>query len=478
MYSGRGFVEDFVWNYLEGTPSIIHASNSYWGPLASILIVPFFWILGPSFPAAQLPMVLLSSFLPLVSYAVAKDLLANHRQAIIAAVLTAFSGVYMVYWTVPEGFVPFAVAGSLSLYAAAKGSGGNWRWWALSGACGGLAQLARPDGAILLPAAVGVYVLAARARRAQRALLIAPVISAIAGYLAVQSPWLIHNWLNTGSPIVNPGVKTLFLREYNDMFLTGTHVNLDYFLAWGWLPIMTSKVKAFAANINVAAEALSYILLPVVALGLWSIRRAPQALPCLVYGATLFVAMTAVFTFPGPLGSLLHSLAALLPFLMACAALGLDRSVDLLVRFRPHLNRQFSYQLFSRLLVGGQILLTCGLSIMAVNSWEFRYSYALYPLAGSLVSPRLSSDETIMVVDPPAFFYFNSIPSVVVPNNEPSKVLETARTYNARFLLLEPAHVRPLDALYLGEEAYPEFTLWKELHNDRGQELKIYEING
>src|SRR5712692_1704358 len=62
---GHGFVEDVLWNYLDQPAGLPHPSNLYWMPLPSILIAPLYEIFGVSYRVAQIPFILISSFLPL-----------------------------------------------------------------------------------------------------------------------------------------------------------------------------------------------------------------------------------------------------------------------------------------------------------------------------------------------------------------------------------------------------------------------------
>lgn len=479
LYAGRGFVEDFVWNYLEAPPGVTHPSNTYWGPLASLLVLPSFWLFGPSFRAAQVPMVLLSAVLPVLSYLTARYLLGSHRQGLIAAALTMLSGVYLAYWTVPEGYVPFAIAGAVALMAMARGLGGNWRWSAVAGGAIAVAQLARSDGALFLVVLLALWGYAIWRRPAGSSavgLALQPLL-ACGVYTLVMAPWLYRNWLELGSPLFNPGAQTLFLRDYDEVFTFGGQLDLRYYLAWGWAAILGSKLHAVGQNLHVVAKALSYYLVPLAGIGLWGMRRERRAQPFLVYGIALYAVMTFAFTLPGQLGSLLHSLAALLPFLMSATALGLDRAIGALVRHRRHLDPATAQRVCTFALVFAQATLTLGLGIIAAREWETRYSYALYPQAASWLGPQLAAGEPVMILDPPAYAYFSGRPAIAVPNNEPGTVVEVARRYGVRFILLEPAHMQPVDRIYRGEESDPQLALRLSLRNERGQELKIYELD-
>ncbi|HID63951.1 MAG TPA: hypothetical protein EYP49_14615 [Anaerolineae bacterium] len=68
LYRGLGFSEEFIWNYLDDPQGIPHPSHLYWPPLSSILAYLSFLVFGPSHRAAQLPFILLSATLPLITY--------------------------------------------------------------------------------------------------------------------------------------------------------------------------------------------------------------------------------------------------------------------------------------------------------------------------------------------------------------------------------------------------------------------------
>ena len=118
LVQGFGFNDPYVWNYLDHPASLPHPSHLYWMPLPSILVAVSESIFGVSYRAAQLPFILLSAFLPLITFAVAWRITHSRRAAWIGALLTIFSGFYLPYWGVPESFAPFAVFGSLAIYLA------------------------------------------------------------------------------------------------------------------------------------------------------------------------------------------------------------------------------------------------------------------------------------------------------------------------------------------------------------------------
>ena len=115
---GQGFVEPFLWNYLDNPADLSHPSHLYWMPLPTVVAWVGLLVLGPSYRAAQVPFAILSALLPLASYWVAVETTGRRRDGWLAGLLTVFSGFYVLYWAHTDNFALFALAGSLSLVAA------------------------------------------------------------------------------------------------------------------------------------------------------------------------------------------------------------------------------------------------------------------------------------------------------------------------------------------------------------------------
>jgi len=68
---GHGFIEPFIWNYLDDPAGLPHPSHLYWLPLTSLIAALPMTFLGQTFRAAQIPFILMSASLPLVTAALA-----------------------------------------------------------------------------------------------------------------------------------------------------------------------------------------------------------------------------------------------------------------------------------------------------------------------------------------------------------------------------------------------------------------------
>ncbi|MER3405645.1 MAG: hypothetical protein C4289_11225, partial [Chloroflexota bacterium] len=333
---GRGLIEHFAWHYQNRPTGLPQPSNAYWMPLASLVSVPTMWLLGPGFRGAQLAHVLLSSFLPVLTYLYARALLGAGQPAWLAALLTIFSGTYFVYWVNTDNFTPFALAGASALMLAGIGTQCPGRWWllALTGVLIALAHLARADGVLLL-LVVPVTAWLHRRRRLSSSLgegtagcsPWSTMVAAVALYLLVMLPWFARNLLAFGSFLPAGGV-TPFMREYNELFSYEFTLSPAYYLSWGLSNILRSKLEALWLNLVAQLQGTHYYLLPLCVLGAWRLRRDARTWPFAVYFLLLLATMTLVFTFPGPRGAMFHSASALLPYYYTTAAAGLMAAVQ------------------------------------------------------------------------------------------------------------------------------------------------------
>ena len=436
LASGQGFAEQVLWNYLDNPAGLPHASNLYWMPLTSVLVAPGLMLFGDTFRAAQVPLVLLSPLVPLIAYATARLLLGGpgaiqerrweaggretailsgsfagsvrpdprtakpespvwglvRQQWLAVAVLTIFSGVYFVYWTLPDSFASFAIAGALSLLCMGLGMERSPRWFLAAGVCAALAHLSRPDGVLLLGVLLGAILVrflpgrtdgrgalkgGGAIRAAGRCLAVVVV------YLLVLGPWLARNVAVSGS--ISPGAtEALFQREYNDLFRYGRTLTPEYYLDWGWQNILGSKVQAAGEDLLVFAEPFLFYLLPFALLGFWQYRRRPAAWPFLAYSALLYAAMSLLFTFAGPRGSYLHSMVALLPFYSVASVKGIEVAIHWIASRLKHWGEPRAQRNFLAIAVTIAAVMSVVLALRSVDGWRERYVVYSSAQTGSL----------------------------------------------------------------------------------------------
>jgi hypothetical protein len=521
LASGQGLVEQVLWNYLDNPAGLPHPSNLYWMPLTAMLVAPGLALFGDGFRAAQVPLVLISPLVPLIAYFTARLLLAEpglakagiavaggqatsvatgtlpgdsnsdpaavgvdslgrklvRQQLLAVALLTIFSGVYFVYWAMPDSFASFAIPGALSLLCMGLGMERCPRWFLAAGVCAALAHLSRPDGILLLAVLLAAVLARFWPRQTEgNARLKGGGVVRVAGwcsavvavYLLVLAPWLARNVAVSG--FISPGAtEALFQREYNDLFRYGRTLTPAYYLDWGWQNILGSKVQAAGENLLVFAEPFLFYTLPFGLLGFWRWRRRPAAWPFLAYCALLYAVMTLLFTFAGPRGSYLHSMAALLPFYSVAIVKGIELTIHWLAGRLKHWVEPRAQRHFLAIVVTIAAVMSVVLAIRAAGGWRERF--ALYSAAAGWFSANGASSATVMVIDPPGWYYVSGQQAIMTPNEPLAIMLQVCRRYGASYLLLEGAHPMGLNQLYVGLESSPSLA-------PRGivSGIQIYEI--
>ncbi|MGB9669085.1 MAG: hypothetical protein ACPL0B_01745, partial [Anaerolineales bacterium] len=195
LYSGHGFVEPFLWNYLNNPASLPAPSHLYWMPLASLLAFlgmeignSALWFWG------RLPFVFLASAIPPLTYYLSYHLKPHTSIARLAGLLALFSGFYAAYLTTTDTFAICMILGTVWILLAEKAltKGGIWFFWI--GVTSGLLHLSRADGLLwfVMIFALGVWQAIQSHKKFNE--LFPWLILALGGYLLVMSPWYYRNW--------------------------------------------------------------------------------------------------------------------------------------------------------------------------------------------------------------------------------------------------------------------------------------------
>lgn len=520
LWQGRGFREDFIWNYLSRPlpDSLLNNPGSvYWFPLTSVLIFFGYTVAGgPSFFASQLLNILLSSTFPLLGYYLATDIFGKNppgrRYGLLSALLLIFCSMYAPYFTLPDNFAPFAFFTFLGLLfnykalrlapSASHQKRANLLLAAM-GVCTGLAYLTRVDGLILLMVAFGGFWLYRYLFRQPTALGWQSLGWLVATFCLTVAPWFIHNAVATGQFFPGGGTKTLFWREYNDFFTYAKTIDLPYYLnlsqpdpAWGWGPLLQSKLSALLENLWLIGRGALF-LFPLFFWGLFSrsktaestqaaapdspqpdtpasqtlpvrLWQRPEFLPFALYTLLLYLAMSLAFTFPSTRGSVFHSSGGLLPFIYLVSFCGLDRFLiwlGTLSRPKAFRARQRSYSIF---IVVGFMLVATGFPFALLGEWN--RDYTENKAVGDWMRQN-APQAYIMVPDAPGFYYVNKTPCLASTSDAPEVNLELARRYGVKYFMLQPNHLPPsLIPLYNTRSA-PGYTFLTQLG-----EVQIYRL--
>lgn len=496
LAEGRGFVEDFVWNYLNEPGLPPQPSHLYWMPLTSILAAGGMVVSGLSYRAAQLPFVLLSAALAPLSYIITGLLWQTRLEGAdwwrvgrfparwfswLAGLLAIFSGFYMPYWTAIDNFTPFALSGALALLTAAiplnnprpELDDPTFNWLIVSGGGIGLAHLARADGLLLLLVIVMAYLVYFGIRSPMDILL--ATLYLLLGYSIVMAPWFIRNWQVVGVPLPAGGSQAMWLTNYDDLFSYGQELSAETFLAQGFETILASWWWAFKNNLQrIVAEWGMIFLLPWLIIGAWQLRRHFLVQLTGLYAFSLFIVMTFIFTFPGVRGGLFHSAGALLPIFYAVAMIGLNDVIDWAAIRRRGWNARLAKYVFGT----GLIVIAIALSslvyyqrVLAGGGWNNADRF--YPAIAQWVTER-HPEATVMIGNPPAYRYHGGGLSVIVPNEPLTTTVQVIDRYQVDYLVLDPNHPQPLTDFYGGRQTHPRLSLVAKFGSQ--EEIYLFEV--
>jgi hypothetical protein len=171
--------------------------------------------------------------------------------------------------------------------------------------------------------------------------------------------------------------------------------------------------------------------------------------------------MTLIFAFPGARGGLFHSGAALLPFIYAAAAIGLEGTVDWIAARRRHWDARTAKRVFGVGLVALAILLSGFIyynRVLKNDAWN--RSDLVYTTVAAWIAAN-DPAVTVMINNPPAYRYHGGGLSVVVPNENLETTLQAARQFRADYLILDANHPAPLAELYRQPSDQPGLSLVK-----------------
>ncbi len=277
-------------------------------PLASLVQVPFIWLLGPTAFASALPFALIGAIAAPLAWFIARDAGAPGFVGIGAGVLVALPALSFVYMAQPDNFALFETLVAGALLLAARGLRGHPRSFALAGILAGLATLSRNDG-VLVMVVLGATFLWDRlrtritaagcrlARRAYRSRL--PwVLSRL--FLVTVAPWYLRQLAVFGSlsPSTASG-KVLLIRDIGEWNSITTPATLDHLLGMGIGPLLLTRVGGLVAVVFIFIVLVgAVVLIPPLVVGAWHRRRDVAFGPYFGYAALLFAFSARCFRRP------------------------------------------------------------------------------------------------------------------------------------------------------------------------------------
>jgi hypothetical protein len=470
LAQGYGFSEPFIWNYLDDPQGIPHPSHAYWMPLASILAAGGMLVSGAvSFSAARIGFLILAGLIPPIAAALAHSITQKRNSAILAGFLAVFSGFYLPFLPTTDTFGIYMLLGTLFFLALSPISSISSPFTPfLLGLLAGLLHLSRADGLLwLLIALIAAIYLHRRSptthhetRNTDYALRITPYALrntsfVLLGYLMIMSPWILRNLSVFGTLLSAGGLRSLWLTNYDEIFsYPASILTFNHWINSGLKSILEARVWALGLNLQtVLAVQGEIFLFPLILLGLWHLRYDPRVRFGGLAWLGTFLVMTLVFPFAGARGGLFHSGAALQPLWWALAPVGLEVFLDWGGRKRGW-RVGHARILFGWGLIGLALFVTLFVSFTRIFGYDFsnpvwNQTQAYYSkIDESLSDYGIGRNNLVLVNNPPGLYVTAHRKSISVPNGGIQTMLEVAKRYQARYLILESNHPQALNTIY------------------------------
>ncbi|MDQ3937894.1 MAG: glycosyltransferase family 39 protein [Chloroflexota bacterium] len=459
LAAGNGFQLDYIWNFVDvggrlpDNPTLPIASNAHWMPLASLVQVPFIWLLGAVPLAFGLPFWIVGALAAPLTWMIGRDAGLGDRTAVAGGLLVALPAGMTPWLSQPDNFGLFMTLGALALWLCARGLRGDRKAFVLGGLVVGLATLARNDG-FLLGAPFALAVLNDLWRKPSGPRIGLSAALACAGLFAlVMAPWWLRQLEVFGS--ISPSAasgRILWISDYRELYsISGEPPTPASLLAQGIGPLVASRVGGLLSALALFAFIpLLGVFTPLWLVGIWQRRHDPAYAPFFVYGALLFAASALLFAVHVPYGTFLHSAVALLPHSFLLVLVGLGAAVDWVARRRASWDRGQATAVFT---VGAIAVAAIGGAV-----WTAQTTSEWTDVHGprSAIVDRLRQapeSDHVMSADPGAIEHLAGRGGIVTPDDPLPVIEEALRAYDIRWLALERHAIVPaLAPLLLGEE--------------------------
>ncbi len=459
LVGGYGFNEEILWNYLDDPTGLPHHSHTYWMPLTSILAAISMKITGiHQFSGARVVFLLLCTALPLVTAELSLRLNGRRDMAFMSGWLAIFSTFYLCFLPTIDVFAVYMIFGALTIILYVKLdsrrdislSGIIVHAFAL-GLLAGLMHLARTDGILWL--LISMLILALWCFRngqkpgAFRTSAICFVLCLL-GYLVIMGPWMLRNLPVFGTAFSPGGARALWVTNYDELFIyPGSTLTLARWWESGFDKILNARLWSMGQNFQTVLGVQGEIFLaPLILLGLWHHRHSLAIRTVMIGWLLTLATMTVIFPFQGARGGFFHSSAAFQPFFWVMAPIGLEVFLGWGNKRRgwniTQARRFFQISMIC-LAVLMSILVAYNKLRISLDHAGWNASYDRYEeLEEVLNGLGASPDDGVMVNNSPGYYVASGRPSFSIPDGDLYTVMNVARRYQARYLLLEIDQIR------------------------------------
>jgi hypothetical protein len=266
--------------------------------------------------------------------------------------------------------------------------------------------------------------------------VVGPVAVAGLAALLVMSPWLVRSWLTFGSPLPGQAALNAFSLTGYDIFAWADRPTLARYLAAGAGELLGQRATAFGHNL---LDVLLVPGFPISVLGLVALPwmgRARALRPLFLLALLTFGATTLLFPVATTWGTFLHASVPPLVLLLVAGLAGLDAGIAAVGRRRGW-TRPVAW--LGPLFAGFAALLfmSTGIPTYAAQAGGVKANYAALGGRFAALGDPLDPSVPVIANHPMWVAEANRIRALALPDEPVSSVLEIARTFGARYLVLD-----------------------------------------
>ena len=460
LVEGHGLVSDAIWSYATPARDPLGAFGLFfprpafeiWLPLPTLLAAVPMLLLGSTSYAATLPVpVLVGAMIPVLAWRIGADLAAERglpqERARTLSLGSGLVGALALPLVLPSALldstVPFGVAalaacllGTRLLREPRGARVRDPRLLAL-GLTLGFSALARNE-AIWLALAWAALAWwpappdAGKSRAVRVRLVLIPALVA----LVVVAPWLVRDWLAFGSPLPGQAITNAWALTGFEIFAWKSPATLAAYLASGPAVWLGDRIVGFLHNL---VSVLALPGMPTAAVGLaglpWVARSRTLRL-LIVSAVATFAFTTLVFPVQTTWGTYLHASVPADVLLIVSGLAALDAGLAWTGRHRAW-TRPVAW--LGPLFAGAGALLFLGLGIptYGANAAATEVSYASLPARFAAMGEPLDPSVPVISNHPIWVAEADGVRALALPDEPVSSVLEIARTFGARYIVLD-----------------------------------------
>lgn len=447
LVEGRGLVSDALWTF--ATPNFLlpHAAFEVWLPLPSFLAAIPMAVFGTSFQAAQISSVLIGAIVPVLAWGLAADVaaergLAPGRARTLAVGTGLTTAVYLpllLNSALPDSTMPFTVlvlGACLLMTRIARdpraGRLADPRLIAL-GILLGLSALTRNETAWLALIWAAIAWFGTVAPRAVRLRLIG-IVAVVAAL--VFAPWAYRNLIVLGSPLPSGAASNALYLSGFDIFAWHDRPTLARYLAMGPARLLELRWVGITHNL---LNVLLFLGLPISLVGMIGLPRLSRSIalrPPLLISVITFLFTSLVFPAATQWGTFLHGAGPVHVLLVVSGLFALDSLIAWVGRKRAW-TRPVAW-LGPTLGIFGSVLFSVALlpSFASGSAGTARLYVELHDRMAAAGHPLDASAGPVISNFPIWLAETQRIPTLALPDESPTDVLDMTRSFKGAHLLL------------------------------------------